>query len=75
MRRYHITPTLTLGSVLFMAMLAGVVFGQEGRPVTDFRGRSDYTVEELRQALAPATELDRRSTWDWPSIQATRSHL
>ena len=56
MRCYHITTTLTLVSVLCMAMLAGVVFGQEGRPVTDFRGRSDYTVEELRQALDPTTE-------------------
>ena len=56
MRSYHITSTLTLGSVLFLAMLAGVVFGQEGEPVTDFRGRSDYTVEELREALTPATE-------------------
>jgi outer membrane protein OmpA-like peptidoglycan-associated protein len=61
MQRNHITPTLTLGSVLFMAMLAGIVFGQEGGPVTDFRGRSDYTVEELRQALTPATEPDIRT--------------
>jgi OmpA-OmpF porin, OOP family len=61
MRCDHITTTLTLGSVLLMAMLAGVVFGQEGSPVTDFRGRSDYTVEELRQALAPAAEPDTRA--------------
>jgi outer membrane protein OmpA-like peptidoglycan-associated protein len=61
MRRNQITPTLTLGSVLFMAMLAGIVFGQEGGPVTDFRGRSDYTVEELRQALTPVTEPDIRT--------------
>jgi len=60
MQRHHITPCLTLGSMLFMAMLAGIVFGHEGGPVTDFRGRSDYTVEELRQALAPATEPDIR---------------
>lgn len=61
MRRNQITTTLTLGSVLFMAMLAGRVLGQEGGPVTDFRGRSDYTVEELRQALTPATGPDIRT--------------
>jgi OmpA-OmpF porin, OOP family len=56
MRCDHITTTLTLGSVLFTAMLAGIVFGQEGGLVTDFRGRSDYTVEELREALTPAAK-------------------
>ena len=61
MRRHHITPTLTLGSVLFMALWAGAVFGQTVGHVTDFRGRSDYTVEELRQALTPATKPDIRS--------------
>jgi outer membrane protein OmpA-like peptidoglycan-associated protein len=61
MRRHHITPTLPLGSVLFMALWAGAVFGQTGGQVTDFRGRSDYTVEELQQALTPATKPDIRS--------------
>jgi outer membrane protein OmpA-like peptidoglycan-associated protein len=56
MRCDHITTTVTLGSVLCLAMLAGVVFGQEGGPMTDFRGRSDYTVEELRKALTSAAE-------------------
>jgi OmpA-OmpF porin, OOP family len=56
MRHHHNTPTLTLASMLFMALCAGAVFGQTGGPVTDFRGRSDYTVEELRQALVPAPE-------------------
>jgi OOP family OmpA-OmpF porin len=39
-----------------MVLLAGGAFGQEGGPVTDFRGRSDYTVEELQRALSPVTE-------------------
>jgi outer membrane protein OmpA-like peptidoglycan-associated protein len=56
MQRHHITPTLTLGSVLFTALLASAVFAQGGGHVSDFRGRSDYTVEELRQALDPAAE-------------------
>ena len=60
MRRHHITPTLPLGIVLFMALWAGAVFGQTGGHVTDFRGRSDYTIEELRRALTPATEPDIR---------------
>jgi outer membrane protein OmpA-like peptidoglycan-associated protein len=54
MQRHHITPTLTLGSMLFTALLASGVFGQGSGQVSDFRGRSDYTVEELRQALDPA---------------------
>jgi outer membrane protein OmpA-like peptidoglycan-associated protein len=56
MQRHHITPTLTLGSMLFTALLASAVFAQGGGHVSDFRGRSDYTVEELRQALDPAAE-------------------
>jgi outer membrane protein OmpA-like peptidoglycan-associated protein len=51
MRCNHITTTVTLGSVLCLVSLAGIVFGQAAGPMTDFRGRSDYTVEELRQAL------------------------
>src|SRR5688500_15882728 len=60
MQRHHITTTSRLGSVLFMTLWAGVVFGQASGQLTDFRGRSDYTVEELRQALAPAVESDVR---------------
>jgi OmpA-OmpF porin, OOP family len=56
MQRHHITPTLTLGSVLFTALLASAVFAQGRGHVSDFRGRSDYTVEELRQALDPTAE-------------------
>jgi outer membrane protein OmpA-like peptidoglycan-associated protein len=75
MRCYHITRTLTLGSVVFMAMLAGVVFGQEGEPVTDFRGRSDYTVEELRQALTPAPEPNMpRGIRPAPTSQVPTTH-
>jgi outer membrane protein OmpA-like peptidoglycan-associated protein len=56
MRYDHTTTTVTLGSVLCSVMLAGIVFGQEGGPMTDFRGRSDYTVEELRRALTSSAE-------------------
>jgi outer membrane protein OmpA-like peptidoglycan-associated protein len=47
--------------MLLIALRAGAVFGQTGGPITDFRGRSDYTVEELQQALTPATKPEIRS--------------
>jgi outer membrane protein OmpA-like peptidoglycan-associated protein len=70
MRPHHIIPTLPIGSVLFMALWAGAVFGQMGGHVTDFRGRSDYTVEELRRALTPATAPDIRTRGIGPAPTA-----
>jgi outer membrane protein OmpA-like peptidoglycan-associated protein len=61
MRQAQLTIGFALLSLLSTAALVFTVYAQQGGQFTDFRGRSDYTVEELGKALFPEAASEPRT--------------
>lgn len=61
MRRAQMTTAFALLSLLCTAALVFTAYAQQEGQFTDFRGRSDYTVEELGKALFPDAGSEPRT--------------